>query len=546
MKMNNKMPDTTDITQILKKIMAMSETGFCKYSFASNEHFCCDNMFAWFSEREQKILQKKGLFALLPLERTRAINQEIMQAFAQNKEKIEFAEHIELDEKGICIFKINLDLSYGADDEPSNILIIVHDITDQEKARILLQDQKNIANQHAKFRAKQIAHMSHEIRTPMGAIMGMVDVLLSESHSEKTIEKLTIIKQSAEIMMQTLTETLDHCKIMAHGIKLKPTDVSPQKLLTSICLLWQDQASKNNTNIVFKCSEDLPSSIILDEIRIKQCLNNVLSNAVKFTKNGQINIIMKVIDKPGKKPLLAVIVQDTGIGMTEQQQEKIFQPFEQADDDIEHKFGGTGLGMSIIQEIIKTMDGQIIVKSKENMGTIIGLILPLKTASKDVMNAANQNTENVRNIQSVKTPNSPRLRPENILIVDDINTNRVVLQYLLCDIYPNLHYAGNGQEAIDILNESAIDIVLMDIHMPVMNGIEVTKIIRASGAPYKDIPIVAVTADEEYHRRVSCKAVGFDDVIAKPINKARLYSTIEKAVSKARLRHRNENPLIAS
>jgi len=555
MNTKRKTPENTEIRQILQKIMRISKTGFCKYDFTRDQHFFCADMLSWFSEREHAIIQKKGLIALLPMDRPKDVNKAILSAFAQKKQSIEFVEHIGLDKKGLCIFNINLDLNYDADGSPLGMLIIVHDVTRQEKARILLLNQKNISDKNAQFRANQIANMSHEIRTPMGGVIGMADVLLGENHDEKTIQKIKIIKQSAETMMQILTETLDHCKMMANGVVLKPTDISPKDLLEPICLLWQDQASKNNTKISCVYSQDLPDLIRIDVFRLKQCLNNLLSNAVKFTKNGKINIIMKTIRRANKQPQLLIMVQDTGIGMTPEQQEKIFTPYAQGDDNITQEFGGTGLGMSIIQEIIHAMKGRIIVKSKKDIGTTTGLLLPLDQAAavtpvKAMLNGlvatgVKTSSNTVSDINAGQVSSKKTDERANILVVDDILTNRLVLEYMLHDLAANLEFAKNGQEAIDILNERSVDLILMDVHMPILNGIEATRAIRTSDRPYKDIPIFAVTADAEYHKRVTCQSVGFDGIIAKPVNKSDLLEMINQKLAKPKCQGQNAGSLFA-
>lgn len=548
MQINTNERDNPTMMKILQRVMTLSKTGFCNYNFADNTHFFCDNLFSWFSIREQDLIREEGLFSLLALNTRDEIDKRIQAAIDHKKQKIELKISITLDKrinsvnKGVCSFKINLDISYDSAGRPVDMLVIVHDITQYENTKSLLQREKSQALKNAQLRATQIAHLSHEIRTPIGGIVGMTDVLLSENHSEKTKEKLKIIKQSAEIMMNTLTSTLDHCKIMANGISLNPKNTSPKALLESTILFWRDKAKQNGITIVQDLSPDIPEIISIDEFRIKQCLNNLLSNSIKFTTGGKIKILMKTARNNSDKDQLAIIVSDTGIGMTAQQQRHIFEPFAQADDDIAPKFGGTGLGMSITKKIVESMGGYIIVKSQKDVGTTIGIILPMKSVTKFTAKTAQKNMNNTSKKNPEQLINSPTTRREKILIVDDIPTNRVVLEYMLRDTYDNLFFAENGQEAIKVLDNNMIDLILMDIHMPVLNGLETAKAIRSSNKVYTDVPIVMVTADKEYH---NCVSICYDDVISKPVGKRTLLYTIEKILANRRQRGENLKQICA-
>ncbi len=525
----------SQMMQSFQRAMQINRTGFYKYDFARRTYCFCENLLDWFAPQQRQIIQKDGLYALMTGEAHRKTKQIMRQAIALKSRNIELKEVIGLQKNECAVLKIHVDVHYDKAGNPIYALGIVQDVSIQENIKASLRKQKSDADKSAQFRANQIANMSHELRTPIGGIVGMSDVLLRENHDEKTMEKIKIIKESSDLLMYTLTETLDHCKLMADGITLKPSPVSPEALMKSICLLWGDKASENGTTISYKFCQSLPAFVSIDEYRIKQCLNNLLSNSVKFTKDGHIEISMqKQIDQMGKTQLV-FIVKDSGIGMTEAQQDKIFKPFAQADDNIEKKFGGTGLGMCITQKIIETMNGQLVVKSKKDVGTSIGISLPLLCAIKPT--ALNTNLNEDVNNKNLATPiqapkRTARQRRENILIVDDIHTNRVILEHLLSDIFPNLTFAENGQEAINILDTKNIDIILMDVHMPVLNGVDATKAIRTSNTPYMGIPIIAVTADEKYHKSISSKGAGFDEVVAKPVSRKILFERIDKALAK--------------
>ncbi len=517
------MYNNTEMLQILSRTMLITKTGIYRYDIKKKHHFACDSLMQWFSEKEQKAVKQYGLFGLMHAPQRRKIRHEIKKALSDKKSAIAFNEHLDL-QKGPGVFGINIDLFYDENGEPDHLIVIVNDITEHEQTKAVLQKEKEIAEKNAIFRAKQLAHMSHEIRTPIGGITGMTDVLLSENHDEKTIEKLKIIRQSADLMMEILTTTLDHCKIMASGISLNKTNVSPHDLLASTCLFWQDKARENGIKISYELADEIPPLISIDEYRIKQCLNNLMSNALKFTKNGRVDIRMQVFGKKLDVTQLAIIVKDTGIGMNAAERKKIFTPFEQADKNVGLDYGGTGLGMSIVQKIVKAMKGYIIVKSKKNVGTLVALILPLEPAIIRADASHKNNDDSDKNKKKTK-------HNANILIVDDIPTNRIVLEYMLCEDYKNLEFAENGQQAIDVLTKKPIDIVLMDIHMPILNGVEAVKQIRSKFAPYRNVPIIAVTADGDFKKKIQDTNHGFNGFLEKPVQKDLLHEKIESILS---------------
>jgi signal transduction histidine kinase len=531
--------------QILQRVMHISKTGFYKYDHIKKSYFYCKNLLDWFSNKEQQIIQTGGIFSLMLVENRRRLEANIRNMLLRNQTAIEFTEQIDLRKVGSSIFKFSLETSYNTMGQPVCTLAVVNDITSQRVIEKKLKKQKLKADEAAQFRAHQIAHMSHEIRTPLSGIVGMSDVLLAEKFNEETIEKIKIIKQSSELMMHTLTETLDHCKLMADGVNLKPVTVALETLLESTCLLWRGKASRNGVAISFRLCPDLPPLIYIDENRIRQCLNNLLSNAVKFTTSGKIEIFMKKQVNNKGKTQLVVLVKDSGIGMTPEQQNKLFKPFSQADDTIAVRFGGSGLGMCITQKIIESMKGYMVVRSTKGIGTTVALIFPLVSGVNSTSALSKNMAQNITNINSAAVIKETKPRQENILIVDDIKTNQIVIECILCDSFPNLTFANNGKEAIDILNKQSIDLILMDIHMPILNGIDTTKAIRSSGAGYRDVPIVAVTADEECHKRVFCEVVGFNDVITKPVNQVTLLDIIDKTLRKPRTRIGNIKQLFA-
>ena len=382
-----------------------------------------------------------------------------------------------------------------------------------------------------------------------------------------------------------LDETLDHAKLTTDHTTLNLEYIDVRKSIDNVCKLWENQALKKGTILRFKADKNLPDKIQLDEKRIGQCLNNLLSNASKFTEYGYIDVVVKPHHVPNNPDLLAIIVRDNGIGMTDGQQAKIFDAYQQADNTISSRFGGTGLGMSITKDFIELMGGKITVKSEPGKGTIFIILLPLKseaqkTAPPQILTAqeqpiqspsalpiqqerpkprsqpqpqqrmvssdkvltetkiktvekteTKQPSERLQTVFSDSAIDSKALKKLNILVVDDNETNHIVMSSILENIVGKLYSAYNGQAALDVLSVEHVDIVLMDIHMPVMDGIEATIAIRQNPDLYPDVRIIALTADPQYQQKRLCVNIGMDEAIAKPVKLVDLVETMKKTLA---------------
>ena len=380
-----------------------------------------------------------------------------------------------------------------------------------------LRKSKEDAEKSAQNLIDHYARMSHEIRTPMNAVTGITDALI-QLHNDPAINpKLKLIEDSADSILRILDENLDHAKIKADKITLDKIAASPADIVTNICDLWQTKALRNDVRLSCRIDESVPSEIYFDPYRYEQCLNNLISNAIKFSSGGNVRVILTRLHKQGQLPQLVLVVKDTGIGMSEDQQNRIFEAYTQADDTISRRFGGTGLGMTITQEIIKTMGGHISVKSKLGEGTLFAISLPIEDAKPAVQPKLTTSTDLVTQI--IDEDKAERSAYENlrVLVVDDNATNHLVVNSLISTIVGEIFTANNGREALDILEIQDIDVVLMDIHMPVMDGIEATLAIRSSNQKWASVPIVALTADPQYQQHRLCVNIGMDYALSKPV-----------------------------
>ncbi len=408
----------------------------------------------------------------------------------------------------------------------SNICFF-EDVTEDYKLREALRSAKEVAEKTVQAQNNFLARLGHEIRTPMNAVVGITDALIQHTSDESSVAKLKLIQSSADNIMNILEGTLNHNKLDADKLLLDPKPANPRETVQSICDLWEPLARKNGTVIKCHIEEKTPHTITFDRFRYEQCLNNLLSNAVKFTPNGQVHVILTVVGETGPSPRLVLAVKDTGIGMTPEQQTRIFDAYTQADSSISARFGGTGLGMNIAKSIIEMMGGAITVKSELGKGTVFALSLPIELEKTQAPEATETFMDQLFEKETPKETPYSRLK---ILVADDNPTNHLVVESLLQSVVGTIYKANNGQEVLDILEVQDIDIVLMDIHMPVMDGIEATLAIRSSPKHWSDILIIALTADPQYQQLRLCKNIGMDESLAKPIKLSGLLEAFDRVL----------------
>lgn len=382
-----------------------------------------------------------------------------------------------------------------------------------------------------------LGRLSHEIRTPMNAVVGIADALIHHNGDPIIQPKLELIQSSAEKIIRIVDESLEHTKLAESKIQISPQAASPRDSIESVCSLWEQKAVENGIDLKCRIDQSVPLSMIFDSHRYEQCLNNLVSNAVKFSPAGKIQVYLTTLKKSGQNNLVAV-VKDSGIGMNDAQLANLFEAYTQADASISGRFGGTGLGMNITKQLIELMGGKITVKSSLGSGTVIALTLPiLEDRREDDRRADNKNRDTsvglVEKMLEGAAPPASDYENLNILVVDDNATNHMVVTSLLETMVANIDIAENGIEAIEALDKAAAadaqyDVVLMDIHMPIMDGIEATLAIRGSQKSYTDIPIIALTADPQYQQRRLCKNIGMDDALAKPVKLTEVLGALDR------------------
>ncbi len=392
----------------------------------------------------------------------------------------------------------------------------------EEHARKVLIE-KQAAEAASQSKSLFLANMSHEIRTPLNGILGFLKLLAKTDLDPVQREYLSTTEVSAKVLMTVINDILDFSKIEAGKVSLEQIDMELQGLLKEIISLHSANAKSKGLDLFFSYDETLPFHLMGDPARISQVLSNLLGNAIKFTQKGEILVKAALKEERENEVLVAISVKDSGIGISAEQQTRLFQSFSQADISTTRKYGGTGLGLVISKALVELMGGEISVDSKVGMGTTFTFTLLLqKQPARRIPS---------ERMASAKRPAAFRLKTKedgrklSVLIVDDNEINRKLVKILVEQLGASSDQAQNGAEALDACMRNAYDLILMDVHMPVMDGLEATARIRELEKD-KHTPIIALTANALRGDREKYLAAGMDEYLSKPINEAALMNAL--------------------
>jgi PAS domain S-box-containing protein len=401
---------------------------------------------------------------------------------------------------------------------------ILIDITEKKNNETIVKE-KEFAEAANKAKSEFLANMSHEIRTPLNGIIGYTDLLMNSNLENTQKQYMNTINQSANILMEVVNDILDFSKIESGKLEINIEKYRIEDIILQIKELINYQAHSKNLEINYIIKEDVPKYIWVDYIRLKQVLINLLTNAIKFTHIGKIDLTISVLEMQKSQAVLQFSVKDTGIGIRKSNQKIIFQAFSQEDSSTTKKFGGTGLGLTISNQLLGLMNSKLQIQSQFNVGSTFYFDIKLKCSNK----LKKSNLIEVENPEIVNPISKFNSEKPKILIVEDNKINMLLTKTLVKQIIPNciLFESEDGEKAIAKTNEIKPDIIFMDIQMPLVNGYEATKKIRESIAHQNTI-IIALTAGTVVGEREKCIDSGMNDYMSKPIIKKTLEDIIEK------------------
>ncbi|MDP3736543.1 MAG: response regulator [Hyphomonadaceae bacterium] len=399
------------------------------------------------------------------------------------------------------------------------------DVTELRQREKELKRAKRAAEAANISKSAFLANMSHEIRTPLNGIMGMAQVLEGVGLSAEHREYVSTILEAGRNLMALLNDVLDLSKIEAGKFDIVPADASLHHLLQRQLKLWRPRAEEKGLELSLAFDSELPAYLSFDAVRVQQCISNLVSNAIKFTAKGCVDIFAGARKQDDGGYLVEVRVTDTGPGMDAETLERLFKPFTQADETIQRAHGGSGLGLSITRHLAELMGGGAGATSEPGRGSTFRVSFHAALASSQPQAGIAVRPEAGDIRESLKQSN---LR---VLVVDDHPINRQVVSLFLRPFNIRVVEAVNGVEALAALEKEAFDVVLLDMHMPVMDGPTTIQHIRASERPWKDVPVVALTADAMSGDRERYLGMGMNGYLSKPLAERDLLSEIARVRS---------------
>lgn len=388
------------------------------------------------------------------------------------------------------------------------------------RRNLVLEEARAAAEAANRAKSDFLANISHELRTPMNGIIGMTHLALNTQLDTEQREYLETVFYSSQSLLRLLNDLLDFSKIEAKKVELECIGFAPGRVVEDTLRAFRAVALEKGISLHFECGEGLPERVYGDPVRVRQILNNLVSNAVKFTVSGFVAVRLEFLSRNGDKLRVRFSVQDSGPGIPEDKRRLIFEPFEQSDRSTTRKFGGTGLGLSICARLAELMNGSIHVDSKLGKGSTFHVELEF---------AGSGSETSIPPLDRPLADLAPPKRSLRILVAEDNAVNQRLIVRLLEKRGHMPTLACNGKEAVQMALSRAFDVVLMDVQMPEVDGLSATTQIRAEGnGALRNLPIIALTAHAGDGSRQAMLDAGMTDFLAKPIDPARLYSVIEQ------------------
>lgn len=444
---------------------------------------------------------------------------DIDQYVIREQKTIEIEETIEKSGSTYNLLMVRFPL-YNKNHEIYGIVGIASDITERFLYGKHLIEEKSKAEMAEQLQEQFLANMSHEIRTPMNGIIGMTNILIDTSLNDEQREFVQVIKKSSDNLLVLINDILDISKIKAGKLRIEKIDFQLRGTVETTLAPFNVKIMEKGLKLGVVVDRNIPDTLVGDPHRLNQVLTNLLGNAIKFTEKGGVDLGIKLLERHKETVSLEFTISDTGIGISPDKLQYIFESFTQAETGITRKFGGTGLGLSISKKLIELQDGTIDVSSEEGKGTAFTFVLDYKISAK-------QEVVKTLKTSELKLLEREKLDGKKILIVEDNETNQKVIFHMLKKFGLEIRIVNNGKEAIKVLEEGSLfDLIIMDLQMPEMDGFETTKYIRQELK--LTIPIFAMTASALRNEKTKCFELGMNEYMTKPFIPAELQQQLKK------------------